>query len=407
MRQFPTSLLLALALTACAVPRTQTNAGLTIAAPTAATAKPTAAGKVYVPVAFADLPGWNDDQLAQALPALQLTCERFALLPPDQTLGGSGLAAQLGGKVAQWLPACQAARALTPGDTAGMRAFLEQYFTPYQLQQNGQSQALITGYYEPEVRGSRTASRLYATPLLGRPRDLVQVNLGDFDPDLAGKTIIGRISGASLEPYYSRAEIEGGVLKPQHLALVYLASPVDAFFVQIQGSARVRLPDGKIMQLAYAGKNGQPYQPIGKILADDGAIPSDQISMQSIRSWLDTHPVQAKAMMDQNASYVFFRQVTSISPNQGPPGELGVALTAGRSLAIDRSVVPLGAPMWLATTDPVDHSAIDRLTLAQDTGAAITGPLRADLFFGAGDQAAERAGLAKQSGTLYLLLPKA
>ncbi len=316
------------------------------------------------------------------------------------------MAAQLGGKAGLWLPACQAARALTAGDTNGLRNFLQTWFTPYALQQNGNQTALITGYYEPEVAGSRTSSGVYQTPLLARPRDLVQVALGDFDPSLAGRTIIGHLLGPTLAPYYTRSEIEAGALKPQKLELLYLASPIDAFFLQIQGSGRIKLPDGEITRVAYAGKNGLPYVPIGKILSDQGAIPPGQVSMQTIRDWLESHPDQAKSIMDQNPSYVFFRIVTSISPDLGPPGELGVSLTAGRSLAIDRNVVPLGAPMWLSTTDPLDKSPMQRLMLAQDIGAAITGPLRADIFYGTGPEAAQRAGLAKQSGALYVLLPK-
>ena len=378
---------------------------VSVGAATVAAATPTA-DHTYVPVAFTDLPGWNSDQLADALPALQLSCTRFSLLPQDQDLGGDGLAAQLGGKVGQWLPACQAARALTPGDTDGMRNFLQTWFTPYQLQQNGSDAALLTGYYEPEVAGSRVKTAAFQTPLLARPRDLVQVSLGDFNPALTGKIIFGHISGATLTPYFTRSEIEAGALKPQNLELVYLASPVDAFFLQIQGSGRIKLPNGQIMRVAYAGKNGLPYVPIGRILADRGDIPADQLSMRTIRDWLESHPDQAKGLMDQNPSYVFFRVVTSISADQGPPGQLGVALSPGRSLAVDRDVVPLGAPMWMATTDPVDQSPVQRLMLAQDVGSAITGPLRADIFYGTGADAAQRAGRARQAGTLYLLLPK-
>jgi len=218
--------------------------------------------------------------------------------------------------------------------------------------------------------------------------------------------ILGHISGATLAPYFTRSEIESGALKPQKLELLYLASPIDAYFLQIQGSGRVRLPDGEVVHVVYAGQNGLPYVPIGKLLVDHGDIPADQISMQSIHDWLQYHPDQAQSLMDQNQSYVFFRIVTSIAADQGPPGELGVSLTAGRSLAIDRSVVPLGAPMWLSTTDPVDGSNVERLMLAQDTGAAISGPLRADMFYGSGPAAAQRAGRARQPGTLYLLLPK-
>ena len=395
------SVIALLALASCTQYQTQN------APPTAAAEPPAiAASSYYESVAFNSLPGWTTDRITDALPALLLSCERFALLPQDTVLGGTDLAAQQGGKAGQWLAACQAARALTPGDADGMRAFLQTWFTPYQLEQGGNTTALLSGYYEPEVAGSRTRRGPYQTPLLARPRDLIQVSLGDFDPALAGRVVVGQISGATLSPYFTRSEIEAGALKPQHLELLYLASPIDAYFLQIQGSGRVKLPDGEIIRVAYAGKNGRAYVPIGKILSDQGAIPADQVSMQTIKSWLESHPAEAKSVMDQNPSYVFFRIVTSIAADQGPPGDFGVSLAAGRSLAVDRRIIPLGAPMWLATTDPVDQTPVQRLMLAQDTGTGVTGPLRADIFYGAGAEAANKAGRARQPGTLYVLLPK-
>ena len=419
MRQIPAALtlILGLALAGCTQAQMDQwnaahNEGAQPPAPAAATPPPpppapaVVTDQNYRAVSFDDLPGWNADQIAEALPAFKLSCTRFSLLPQDQKLGGSGIAARLGGKVGDWMPACTAARSLTPGDAAAFRAFLQQYFTPYQLNQAGDSQALLTGYYEPEVAGSLTATKGFATPLLARPRDLVQVDLGQFDPALAGHLIYGHLSGATLTPYFTRSEIEAGALKPQKLELLYLASPIDAFFMQIQGSGRVKLPNGQIVRVAYAGKNGLAYVPIGKILVDQGDIPADQLSMQTIHAWLTAHPDRATALMDQNPSYVFFRIVTNIGADQGPPGQLGVALTPGRSLAVDREVVPLGAPMWMASSDPLDQSSVNRLMLAQDVGSAINGPLRADVFYGAGAEAANRAGRARQGGTLYLLLPK-
>lgn len=388
-----------MALTACAVPQQQ-------AAAPAVTQAGATGTEPYEAMAFTDLPGWTTDQVTDALPALKLSCARFALLPQDQALGGSGVAAQLGGKAGNWLGACQAADALTPGDAAGFRTYLQTWFTPYRLQQDGSSAAMLTGYYEPEVSGSMVKYGSYQTPLLARPRDLVEVSLGDFDPSLMGKVIFGHISGATLAPYFTRAEIEAGALKPQKLELLYLSSPSDAYMVQIQGAGLVDLPGDQTEHVVYAGKNGLPYVSIGQMMIDQGLIPANQISMQAIRTWLSTHPDQAQTLMDQNPSYVFFRVASSISPQQGPPGSLGVSLTAGRSLAVDRAIVPLGAPMWMSTTDPVDGTALQRLMVAQDTGAAITGPLRADIFFGTGPSAGERAGRARQSGTLYVLLPR-
>ena len=180
---------------------------------------------------------------------------------------------------------------------------------------------------------------------------------------------------------------------------------MDAFFLEIQGSGRVDLPGGKVIRVSYAGQNGRPYVPIGRVLADRGQIPLDQVSLQSIRAWLDAHPDQAAAMMDQNPSYVFFREIDDLRPDQGPPGALGVALTPGRSAAVDRTYIPLGAPLFVATTDPVTGAKLQRLLVAQDLGGAIRGPVRADIFFGWGKEAEDRAGRMRQPGTSYLLLP--
>ena len=357
------------------------------------------------PVAFSALPGWAADRPAQAVPALLDGCAVLAAAP-DRALGGSGEAAARGGAASQWLPACAAARAVPAGDDAAARSFFETQFQPYAVADTA-GHGLFTGYYEPEVNGSRTPGGGYATPLLGRPDDLVQADLGAFSPDLHGRHVTGRLQGDQLVPYYDRAAIMGGALSQRRLDLLWLADPVDAFVLQIQGSGRVRLPDGQTVRVSYAGQNGRPYVPLGRVLAERGAIPLKQVSIQSIRAWLAAHPDQADAMMDQNPSYVFFRELDDLHPDQGPPGALGATLTPGRSIAVDQRFIPLGAPVFVATTDPLDHRPLDRLMLAQDLGGAIRGPVRADIFWGWDRDAEARAGLMDAHGADYLLLPRA
>jgi membrane-bound lytic murein transglycosylase A len=358
------------------------------------------------PVGFDRLPGWRADHTADALPPFLAGCAMLVATPPDQLLGGQGMARELGGSSVQWRPACAAASAVPPGDDTAARTFFQTWFQPYALSDNGSPQGLFTGYYEPEVRGSRSPGGIYNVPLLGLPNDLVLVDLGAFADDLKGRHLTGRVQNGRLEPYYDRAAIVRGVLHGQRLGLLWLRDPIDAFFLQIQGACRVRLQDGQIARVSYAGQNGRPYVPIGRILADRGHIRLDQVSMQSIRGWLDSHPSEAADIMNQNLSYVFFRELASTPPDQGPPGALGVALTPARSVAIDRQFVPLGAPLWIDTTDPLDGSKVQRLTLAQDLGGAIRGPVRADIFWGWGPEADARAGRMRQSGSAYALLPR-
>jgi membrane-bound lytic murein transglycosylase A len=208
-------------------------------------------------------------------------------------------------------------------------------------------------------------------------------------------------------PYWDRAAIGRGALDGQRLAILWTADPVDAFVLQIQGSGRVLLPDGQVVRVSYAGQNGRPYVPIGRVLADRGAIPLGEVTMPSIRAWLEAHPAEAAGVMDQNPSYVFFRELPGAGPEDGPPGSLGAPLTPGRSIAVDRTFIPLGAPVWLDTTDPVTGAPLRRLMLAQDTGGAIKGPVRADIFWGWGAAAEDRAGRMKQPGTATVLLPRA
>lgn len=378
------------------------------------TAPQTAAphGLALTPTAFSDIPGWQQDRHAQALAAFLANCQALGQLPEAQSLGGAGVAAARGGAPALWRPVCDAGRSVPPGDDAAARAFFESRFEAEAVADSGaaapadRAQGLFTGYFDPEVPGSRSPGGQYRTALLGRPSDLVQVDLGEFTDDLKGRNVFGRVEAGKLVPYYDRAEIEAGALARRRLELLWLADPVDAYFLQVQGSGRVDLPDGHVVRVTYAGQNGRRSVLIGRILADRGDIPRDQVSLQSIRAWLAAHPDQVAGILDQNPSYVFFREIDDLRPDQGPPGALGVPLTPGRSIAVDRAFLPLGAPVFVVTTDPLTGAPLRRLTIAQDVGGAIRGPVRTDIFFGWGHEAEDRAGRMRQPGTEYLLLPK-
>ncbi len=386
-------LLAALALTACAVQP--------------APSPPPVPAMTLTAVPFSAVPGWREDHLSAAIPPLQRECSKLTNLPDDAPLGGEGAAAQLGGTAGPWRPLCTAAAALPPGDDAAARTMLEQVLQPYAISGSNQAQGLFTGYYEPQVDGATQRGGRYQTALLGRPRDLVQADLGAFATDLKGRSIAGRVADGHLVPYYDRAQIERGALAAQHLEVLYLADPIDAFFLEIQGSGRVRLSDGRIVRVTYDGQNGRPYVPIGRLLIERGELTRDKVSLQTIRAWLVAHPDQAPVLMDANPSYVFFTLLPNAPPDQGPPGALGVALTPDRSLAVDRHFLPLGAPVFVATSNPLDAAPWQHLLLAQDVGGAIKGPVRGDIFFGWGAEAEAMAGRMKQPGTSYLLLPRA
>lgn len=361
------------------------------------------------PASFATLPGWAEDSHADALPAFAETCARLRRLPADRPLGGGEAAAPHAGRVADWLPLCDEAAAIAPGDHQAARAFFEARFRPW-LASNAVTQpadpyGTFTGYFEPELTGSRRRRGAEQVPLLQRPPDLIAVDLGDFVPELAGRRTAGQVREGRLVPYASRAEIEGGALDRRRLELLWLDDPVDAFFLHVQGSGRVRLAEGGLARVGFAAQNGHPYVPIGRVLVERGAMTLEQVSMQSIRGWLRANPGEARALMQQNPSYVFFREIHGLRPDEGPPGAFGAPLTPGRSIAVDHVHIPLGIPLWVSARDPVTQQALNRLVLAQDVGGAIRGPVRGDLFWGWGEEAAEAAGRMRERGVWWLLLP--
>lgn len=345
------------------------------------------------------LPGWNTDRVSAALPALKRSCGKLRLRSDNQLIEPESL----GGHVGAWRGACDAlARLSDNSDDAAVKAFLKDWFTAYEVV-SGTGPGLFTGYYEPELEGALTHKSGYDTPLLERPADLVLVNLGDWRSALNGERIAGRLRGGRLVPYESRAEIEAGALAENAKPLLWLKDPVDAFFLHIQGSGLVKLDDGSSLRVGYDGNNGHIYFPIGRYLVESGEIDRDKVSLQTIREWLNRNPGQMQAVMNRNPSYIFFRKIQG----DGPIGAEGVALTEGRSLAVDRRYIPLGVPIWLDVDYPDERGQpLRRLVVAQDTGGAIRGAVRGDVFWGHGAAAAEKAGPMAAEGRYFVLLPR-
>jgi membrane-bound lytic murein transglycosylase A len=356
------------------------------------------------PTSFDELGGWQQDHPAAALDAFRRSCGALGNRSYDEPLGPMEVA----GSVGDWLAICDAAERWPATGAGQARAFFEDWFQPYWVTDAGEAEGLFTGYYEPLLFGARAAGGPYTVPLYRAPRDLVRIDLARFDPELAGYSISGRIEGNQFVPYYSRAEIEAGALQGRGLELLWVDDAVDKFFLQIQGSGQVRLADGSLTRVGYAGQNGHPYRAIGRDLIELGALQREEVSLQTIRAWLEAHPGSAATIMDRNRSYIFFEERRDLGPDDGPLGAQGVPLTAGRSLAVDLRHIPLGAPVWLETTGPwpEGEAPFQHLMIAQDTGGAISGIVRGDVFFGAGARAEAAAGRMKSRGRYAILLPK-
>lgn len=347
------------------------------------------------PVGFDQVPGWADDAVAEALPALRRSCAR--LVRRDAGTGNG-----LGGTTADWRGPCDAIAGLAADDTAGLRTLLERDFVPLLAANQNGKPGTFTGYYEPELRGARTPDQTYRWPIYARPDDLISVDLGSFMAELAGNKLVGRVENGVLTPYLTREQIDSGALRDRGHELMWLADPVDVFFLHIQGSGKVVLPDGSVTRVGFAESNGHGYVSVGKVLLQEGRLKRTEASSQGIAAWLRDNPAEANAFMWRNPRYIFFRELTG----EGPIGAQGVALTPKRSLAIDPAFIPLGVPIWLDTTWPGDDKPLRRLVVAQDTGAAIKGPVRGDFYWGSGAAALEHAGRMNQKGAFYLLLPK-
>ncbi len=365
-----------------------------------------AAGEAFVefrPVGFDALRGWEKDDPGPALAAFIRSCDRL-----DGLASGSSAGAGAAGIAASdWRSVCRRARRVDRGDPAAVRRYFETGFEPVAVTGAGGAEGLFTGYYEPLFEGSRERTDGFDVPVYGRPEDLVTANLGDFRPEWRGIQLVGRLVDGKLGPFETRAAIERGGLEGRAEPILWLRDEIDAFFLHIQGSGRISLDDGARIRVGYTASNGRPYTAIGRVLAERGALSADGVSMRSIRWWLETNPRMARDVMSTNARYVFFREIAG----DGPVGAGRVVLTPGRSLAVDVALLPLHTPVWLETSMPSttgdpDGAPLRRLLVAQDTGAAIRGAVRGDVFWGSGPAAGRVAGNMSETGRYYLLLPK-
>lgn len=344
----------------------------------------------YEQVDWAELPGWGTDNLHEAWPAFLGSCRDLRFRPG-------------------WSEVCTAAQEVAPNAApADIRSYFQQYFEAYRLRKGsgvGGNTGLVTGYYEPLLRGARAPSAEFNTAVYSPPPDLLDVDLSAIYPELKGKAIRGRLDGNRVVPYYTRADLPADpALRGREL--VWVDSPLDAFTLEIQGSGRVQLEGGDTIRLQYADQNGQPYRSIGRYLVDHGVLTVEQATMPGIRAWLAANPERMQEVLDANPSVVFFKEMPLGNPDEGPRGAEGVALTPGRSIAVDTAYIPLGAPVFLATTFPATDTPLERLVIAQDTGGAIRGAQRADFFWGTGDAAREMAGKMRQRGETWLLWPR-
>jgi len=331
------------------------------------------------PAGFASLTGWVEDRVAAAVPAFLRSCARFLARPDPAPL--DTFAARLDfGRIADWRPLCRQAQTLEPGSDLASRRFFEAGFVPMAVADYGNTNGLFTGYFEIELRGSRNRDRRFRTPIYRRP----------LTP--------------GLQTRYSRAEIEQGALSGHGLELIWVDDSVDAFFLHIQGSGRVRLRGGTTIQLGYDGQNGRPFVAVGRLLVERGIIPRSRLSMAAIRDWMMRHPAAGEALRREDPSYVFFRELKK----DGPLGAEQVVLTPRRSLAIDPAYIPFGVPVWLDAEERYQPDrARHRLMVAQDAGGAIKGPVRGDLFWGSGADAGKEAGEMDAIGRYFVLLPRA
>jgi membrane-bound lytic murein transglycosylase A len=347
-------------------------------------APPRAAESKLQQVPYAQVAGWQGAQLAPGLRAFAQGCGRMA--------AASALRR-----------ACEAARAARADDEAAARSFIEGAFDAWAISAaDGASEGMVTGYYEPVIAGSRVRTERFRHPVYGVPPDLLVVDLESVNPDLKGMRLRGRLEGNRVVPYRARAEIESGSFPAPVVA--WVEDPVELFFLQIQGSGQVELPGGARLRLGYADQNGHPYRSLGRFLVDRGEMKLEQASMQGIKAWAAANPRKLREALDANPSYVFFREMPE--GGAGPIGSLGVPLTAGYSIAVDPRHVPLGAPVFLATTMPSSAQPLERLVAAQDTGGAIRGAVRVDFYWGSGPEAGAQAGRMRQPGRLWILWPK-
>ncbi|MCD4688783.1 MAG: MltA domain-containing protein [Desulfuromonadaceae bacterium] len=337
-------------------------------------------------VSWNEVPGWQQEDLRPALEAFIVSCPSLKRKPSWQTV-------------------CSEALQVDAADRGAVRRFFENRFIPHRVHNSdGSTRGQITGYYVPDLQGSRTPDKNYRYPVLSIPDDLLVIDLGTLYPDLKGRRLRGRLDGRRVVPYWSRTEIDSGQAPIAGKELFWVQDPVELFFLHIQGSGRISLQNGERVMVNYAEQNGHPYRSIGKLLIESGAMTRHQMSLQNIKAWGQRHPDKVLQLLGENPSYVFFSSAEQDLPS--PPGALGYPLTPQRSLAVDPQTIPLGAPVFIATTWPSSSRPLQQLMVAQDTGGAIKGGVRADFFWGLGQEAGNVARRMKQDGWLWVLLPR-
>jgi membrane-bound lytic murein transglycosylase A len=350
------------------------------------------------PVAWSAIDGWAEDDHKAAFDAFFNSC-RAILRSTPATRKGRALFTGL-------YEACRHASDHKPHNAQEARAFFEKHFRPVRISPLGEPDGFLTGYYEPIVEGARQPSEQFSSPLYRKPPGLLKGGRMLKAATFRGKK--GKARKHKLVSFYDRAAIEDGVLAGRKLEICYLKDPIDSFFIHIQGSARVKLDDGKLLRVNYDAQNGHPYYAVGKYLIDKKHVTREEMSMDRIRQWMSANPEEGKELRRMNKSYVFFREI-NLSENEEPVGAQGVSLVPGRSIAVDRSLHVYGTPFFISANLPIDSeqstTPFRRLMVAQDTGGAIIGPARADIYFGAGDEAATIAGRMKNPGRFVMLFP--
>ncbi len=352
---------------------------------------------------FQTLPGWGHGDLHPSLQTLLASCRVFLHQTPNRKVGSSAISV----KAQDWYPACRAALTLKNPTTVQVRSFFEKWFKPFEFYHRKPVKGLFTGYYSPAFAGSLSKTPYYSVPIYGLPKNLVTAHLERFHAATRRhRTIIGRVDAHELHPYFTHAQIDQGALKGIAPVLAWVHSPMDRLILSIEGSGLIKTTQGTTLSLAYAGENGAPYTAIARVLIDRGIMTKDNASMQRITAYFNQHPEKMNEVLYKNQSFVFFR----VLKQPASLGAQGIGLTTGYSLAVDRRWVPLGTPIWLNTTRPAASGekqvSMQRLMIAQDTGGAIRGPVRGDVYWGEGSRADAIAGRMKNFGRYWLLLPK-
>jgi len=351
---------------------------------------------------FNQLPGWKKANTVSSLRTFQASCRTFLKQDPDKLVGNDVIKLQ----AKDWHPVCTIALSMENSTQDEAKQFFETWFKPVEFNNGKPITGLFTGYYFPTMPGSLVKTEEYQVPIYGLPNDRVSFHLRDFDAALPNRTFVGRLKHGEIIPYYTRQEITRGAVDGKSAILAWVKSPIDRLFIEIQGSGILALPDGKQVVLGYAGGNGAAYTAIGRVLIDKGVMTLDNASMQGIRAYLEAHPQEIESVINQNQSFVFFK----ILNQKGALGAQGLLLTPGYSMAVDQGFVPLGTPVWLKTTRPDERTnethPFNRLMIAQDTGGAIRGAVRGDIYWGEGARATEIAGKMKDHGRYWLLLPQ-